>query len=123
MAKESEVPKLDLEQFVFKPPGPMGWGFEISEYDIENAKRGILNIIETEEQLLDLGKIYELGANTISKNEKQENVEVERVEEVIVNIMEDKLIEPENRIRIILPVGPLKLPWLPKKDKKKRNEY
>lgn len=123
MTNEREVPKLDLSQFVFKPPGPMGWAFNISEEEIAHAKNGILKIMEAEDRLSELEGIYELSLNKVGAKESENQVEEIEVEEMLeVQTEEIKVNEPKDNIRIILPVGPLKAPWLPKKEKKRRKK-
>lgn len=114
LSEENIIPRLDLSQFVFTPPGPMGWTFEITEDEIENAKKGILSIIEAEERLIEFGKIYELEL----KGKVVETDSVEKKEEVHVEEVIEE--EPTESIRIILPTGPLKAPWLPQRKKKRR---
>lgn len=113
MTKENEIPRLNLEQFIFTPPGPMGWSFEISEEEIEKARFGITKMIETEEGLDQLGDIYELGIN--EKMEVLKNVEDSLKQ---VEIVKEEEIQ-EDIIKIILPIKPLKGPWLSKKYRKK----
>lgn len=116
MSKEHDLPRLDLSQFVFTPPGPMGWAFDITEEDIQNAKEGILNIIETEERLTKLGEVYEIGLNVSKRNITVDSLTQE------VEIEEEKQEIELNNIKIVLPLGPLKAPWLQKKMKKHRKK-
>lgn len=113
MTKENEIPRLNLEQFIFTPPGPMGWSFEISEEAIEKARSGITKMIETEEKLDHLGDIYELGINKKMEIQKTIEAPIKQVE-----VVEKEEIQ-EDIIKIILPIKPLKGPWLSKKIRKK----
>lgn len=113
MKEENDIPRLDLSQFVFTPPGPMGWTFNISEEDIENAKQGIQNIIDAEERLISLGKVYELSIQGPITDTQLEEIQEDK--ELV-----PEQIEPIEKIKIILPVGPLKAPWLPKRNRKKK---
>ncbi len=67
MSDENDnIPILDLESFVFTPPGPMGWAFEVTEEDMKNAKEGVKNIIEAE-RILSLDSFIELSSKEYSE--------------------------------------------------------
>lgn len=59
--QKASISKLDLDQFVFTPPGPMGW----QAHDSISAEK------EEEEKHLDVGSIRELLTSMHRKNIKK----------------------------------------------------
>ncbi|PGL73824.1 hypothetical protein [Bacillus thuringiensis] len=132
MSSEQEeivIPILDLEKFVFSPPGPMGW--ELSEY--EQQKNIVLNessVLENlaiikEVELEDLPKIGLLDLeeklppkttmiDEVQDKEIQDVIELEEQSEELNEIVLTQIEKPKIKVTIITPDHPLKGPWVSK---------
>ncbi len=132
MSSEQEeivIPILDLEKFVFSPPGPMGW--ELSEY--EQQKNIVLNessVLENlaiikEVELEELPKIglLDLEEKSLPKNtmidvvqdkEIQDVIELEEQSKELNEIVLTQIEKPKIKVTIITPDHPLKGPWVSK---------
>ncbi|MBG9465179.1 hypothetical protein ABE55_01135 [Bacillus thuringiensis] len=132
MSSEQEeivIPILDLEKFVFSPPGPMGW--ELSEY--EQQKNIVLNessVLENlaiikEVELEELPKIGLLDLeeklppkttmiDDVKDKEIQDVIELEEQSEELNEIVLTQIEKPKIKVTIITPDHPLKGPWVSK---------
>lgn len=132
MSSEQEeivIPILDLEKFVFSPPGPMGW--ELSEY--EQQKNIVLNessVLENlaiikEVELEELPKIGLLDLeeklppkttmiDEVQDKEIQDVIELEEQSEELNEIVLTQIEKPKIKVTIITPDHPLKGPWVSK---------
>ncbi|PFF27169.1 hypothetical protein [Bacillus thuringiensis] len=132
MSSEQEeivIPILDLEKFVFSPPGPMGW--ELSEY--EQQKNIVLNessVLENlaiikEVELEELPKIGLLDLeeklppkttmiDEVQDKEIQDVIELEEQSEELNGIVLTQIEKPKIKVTIITPDHPLKGPWVSK---------
>ncbi|PEB36198.1 hypothetical protein COM77_10755 [Bacillus cereus] len=132
MSSEQEeivIPILDLEKFVFSPPGPMGW--ELSEY--EQQKNIVLNessVLENlaiikEVELEELPKIGLLDLeeklppktkmiDDVQDKEIQDVIELEEQSEELNEIVLTQIEKPKIKVTIITPDHPLKGPWVSK---------
>ena len=132
MSSEQEeivIPILDLEKFVFSPPGPMGW--ELAEY--EQQKNIVLNessVLENlaiikEVELEELPKIGLLDLeeksppkttmiDEIQDKEIQDVIELEEQSEELNEIVLTQIEKPKIKVTIITPDYPLKGPWVSK---------
>ncbi|PFD40674.1 hypothetical protein CN285_13645 [Bacillus cereus] len=140
--EEIVIPILDLEKFVFSPPGPMGW--ELSEY--EQQKNIVLNESSVLENLVIIKEIelVELPKNGLIELEKQIPLKTTKIDEIndegIQNVIEleeqnqeqneiilteieernqeqDEVVlteieKPKVKVKIIPHDQPLKSPWL-----------
>ncbi|MGE7881920.1 hypothetical protein [Bacillus sp. NPDC094077] len=129
--EEIVIPILDLEKFMFSPPGPMGW--EMSEYEqtLEKQKDIVLDessILENlaiikDIELVELPIVGLLELETISS--KTNTIVKDIVEEINdedIQIVEEEAIQsdfittepekPKIKIKIITPNEPLKRPWI-----------
>ncbi|WP_242316177.1 hypothetical protein [Bacillus cereus group sp. BfR-BA-01355] len=125
--EEIVIPILDLEKFVFSPPGPMGW--ELSEY--EQQKNIVLNessvlenlaIIE-EVELEELPKIGLLDLeekspqkttiiDEVKDEETQNAIEIEEQKPEKNEAVPTQIEKPKVKVKIITPDHPLKSPWI-----------
>ena len=71
--QKASISKLDLDQFVFTPPGPMGW----QAHDSMSAEK------EEEEKHLDVGSIRELPHINAPKEYQEEKKEKETEHNII----------------------------------------
>ncbi|KAA0780951.1 hypothetical protein [Bacillus sp. TE8-1] len=132
MSSEQEeivIPILDLEKFVFSPPGPMGW--ELAEY--EQQKNIVLNessVLESlaiikEVELEELPKIGLLDLeeksppkttmiDKIQDKEIQDVIELEEQSEELNEVVLTQIEKPKIKVTIITPDHPLKGPWVSK---------
>ena len=132
MSSEQEeivIPILDLEKFVFSPPGPMGW--ELSEY--EQQKNIVLNessVLENlaiikEVELEELPKIGLLDLeeksppkttmiDDVQDKEIQDVIELEEQSEELNEVVLTQIEKPKIKVTIITPDHPLKGPWVSK---------
>ncbi|AGG05546.1 MULTISPECIES: hypothetical protein [Bacillus cereus group] len=132
MSSEQEeivIPILDLDKFVFSPPGPMGW--ELSEY--EQQKNIVLNessVLENlaiikEVELEELPKIGLLDLeeklpqkttmiDEVQDKEIQDVIELEEQSEELNEIVLTQIEKPKIKVTIITPDHPLKGPWVSK---------
>ncbi len=127
--EEIVIPILDLEKFVFSPPGPMGW--ELSEY--EQQKNIVLNessVLENlaiikEVELEELPKIGLLDLeeklppktkmiDEVQDKEIQDVIELEEQSEELNEIVLTQIEKPKIKVTIITPDHPLKGPWVSK---------
>ncbi|EEL53038.1 hypothetical protein COD82_26080 [Bacillus cereus] len=127
--EEIVIPILDLEKFVFSPPGPMGW--ELSEY--EQQKNIVLNessVLENlaiikEVELEELPKIGLLDLedksppkttmiDEVQDKEIQDVMELEEQSEELNEIVLTQIEKPKIKVTIITPDHPLKGPWVSK---------
>ncbi|MCQ6337809.1 MULTISPECIES: hypothetical protein [Bacillus cereus group] len=127
--EEIVIPILDLEKFVFSPPGPMGW--ELSEY--EQQKNIVLNessVLENlaiikEVELEELPKIGLLDLeeklppktkmiDEVQDKEIQDVIELEEQIEELNEIVLTQIEKPKIKVTIITPDHPLKGPWVSK---------
>ncbi|MED3219059.1 hypothetical protein P4380_22200 [Bacillus thuringiensis] len=125
--EEIVIPILDLEKFVFSPPGPMGW--ELSEYEqqknivlnessvLENLE--IIKEIELEELpkigLLDLEEQSSQKTTIIDevKDEETQNaIEIEEQNPEQNEVVPTQIEKPKVKFKIITPDQPLKSPWI-----------
>ncbi|MED1677980.1 hypothetical protein P4V04_15325 [Bacillus subtilis] len=86
--QKASISKLDLDQFVFTPPGPMGW----QAHDSMSAEK------EEEEKHLDVGSIRELAHINVPKEYKEETKEKETDHKIVDDEEETKfetILEPE----------------------------
>ncbi|AEP92090.1 spore coat protein YtxO [Bacillus subtilis subsp. subtilis str. RO-NN-1] len=87
--QKASISKLDLDQFVFTPPGPMGW----QAHDSISAEK------EEEEKHLDVGSIRELPhINNAPKEYQKETKEKETDHKIVDDEEETKfetILEPE----------------------------
>ncbi|PFB30274.1 hypothetical protein [Bacillus cereus] len=132
MSSEQEeivIPILDLEKFVFSPPGPMGW--ELSEY--EQQKNIVLNefsVLENlaiikEGELEELPKIGLLDLedksatkttmiDEVQDKEIQDVMELEEQSEEFNEVVLTQIEKPKIKVTIITPNHSLKGPWVSK---------
>ncbi|MED2584978.1 hypothetical protein P4201_32340 [Bacillus thuringiensis] len=132
MSSEQEeivITILDLDKFVFSPPGPMGW--ELSEY--EQQKNIVLNessVLENlaiikEVELEELPKIGLLDLeeklpqkttmiDEVQDKEIQDVIELEEQSEELNEIVLTQIEKPKIKVTIITPDHPLKGPWVSK---------
>ncbi|MDF9496087.1 hypothetical protein COJ37_03170 [Bacillus cereus] len=132
MSSEQEeivIPILDLEKFVFSPPGPMGW--ELSEY--EQQKNIVLNessVLENlaiikEGELEELPKIGLLDLedksatkttmiDEVQDKEIQDVIELEEQSEELNEVVLTQIEKPKIKVTIITPNHSLKGPWVSK---------
>ncbi|PEQ98440.1 hypothetical protein B1R38_05510 [Bacillus cereus] len=132
MSSEQEeivIPILDLEKFVFSPPGPMGW--ELSEY--EQQKNIVLNessVLENlaiikEGELEELPKIGLLDLedksatkttmiDEVQDKEIQDVMELEEQSEGLNEVVLTQIEKPKIKVTIITPNHSLKGPWVSK---------
>lgn len=132
MSSEQEeivIPILDLEKFVFSPPGPMGW--ELSEY--EQQKNIVLNessVLENlaiikEGELEELPKIGLLDLedksatkttmiDEVQDKEIQDVMELEEQSEELNEVVLTQIEKPKIKVTIITPNHSLKGPWVSK---------
>lgn len=130
MSSEQEeiiIPILDLEKFVFSPPGPMGW--ELSEY--EQQKNIVLNessVLENlavikEVELEELPKIGLLDLeeesppkttmiDEVQDKEIQDVIELEEQSKELNETVLTQIEKPKIKVTIITPDHPLKGPWV-----------
>lgn len=127
--EEIVIPILDLEKFVFSPPGPMGW--ELSEY--EQQKNIVLNESSVLENLaiikeIELEELPKIGLLDLEEQSLQKTTIIDEVkDEEIQNAIELKEQNPEQnevvptqiekpkvKVKIITPDHPLKSPWIAK---------
>lgn len=127
--EEIVIPILDLEKFVFSPPGPMGW--ELSEY--EQQKNIVLNESSVLENLaiikeIELEELPKIGLLDLEEQSPQKTTIIDEVkDEEIQNAIELKEQNPEQnevvptqiekpkvKVKIITPDHPLKTPWIAK---------
>ncbi|MGE6599991.1 hypothetical protein [Bacillus proteolyticus] len=125
--EEIVIPILDLEKFVFSPPGPMGW--ELSEY--EQQKNIVLNESSVLENLVIIKEIelVELPKDGLIELEKQIPPKTTKIDEIndegIQNVIEleernqeqnevilTEIEKPKVKVKIIPHDQPLKSPWL-----------
>ncbi|MES5893758.1 MULTISPECIES: hypothetical protein [Bacillus cereus group] len=129
--EEIVIPILDLEKFMFSPPGPMGW--EMSEYEqtLEKQKDIVLDessILENlaiinDIELVELPTVGLLELETISS--KTNTIVKDIVDEINdedIQIVEEEAVQsdfsttepekPKIKIQIITPNEPLKRPWI-----------
>nr|WGD68600.1 hypothetical protein P5630_11985 [Bacillus subtilis]WGD88162.1 hypothetical protein P5656_00260 [Bacillus subtilis] len=78
--QKASISKLDLDQFVFTPPGPMGW----QAHDSIPAEKG------EEEKHLDMGGIRELPHINASKEYQEETKEKETDHKIVDDEEETK---------------------------------
>lgn len=86
--QKASISKLDLDQFVFTPPGPMGW----QAHDSTSAEK------EEEEKHLDVGSIRELPHINAPKEYQEETKEKETDHKIVDDEEETKfetILEPE----------------------------
>ncbi|PRS93971.1 hypothetical protein [Bacillus subtilis] len=86
--QKASISKLDLDQFVFTPPGPMGW----QAHDSISAEK------EEEEKHLDVGIIRELPHINAPKEYQKETKEKETDRKIVDDEEETKFettLEPE----------------------------
>ncbi|MGX5440593.1 hypothetical protein [Bacillus cereus] len=125
--EEIVIPILDLEKFMFSPPGPMGW--EMSEYeqtlekqqDIVLDESSILEnlaIIQNIE-LVELPTVGLLELETISSKTKNiddeiydEDIQIVEEEAVQLESITTETEKPKIKIKIVTPNDPLKRPWI-----------
>jgi hypothetical protein len=81
--EQAKIPKLDLDQFSFSPPGPMGWSFAEYEKMLENLGHVVLNEKSVKEnlQVLEQKELIELGADM--KNPSTETVQTDTAENIV----------------------------------------
>ncbi|QKH05136.1 hypothetical protein FOC93_02900 (plasmid) [Bacillus cereus] len=87
MSSEQEeivIPILDLEKFVFSPPGPMGW--ELSEY--EQQKNIVLNESSVLENLaiikeIELEELPKIGLLDLEEQSSQKTTIVDEVKDEV----------------------------------------
>lgn len=127
--EELVIPILDLEKFVFSPPGPMGW--ELAEY--EQQRNIVLNESSVLENLaiikeLELEELPKIGLLDLAEQSPQKNTIIDEVkDEEIQNIIEleeqnqeqnevilTQIEKPKVKVKIITPDHPLKGPWIAK---------
>ncbi|KAB2393458.1 MULTISPECIES: hypothetical protein [Bacillus cereus group] len=130
MSSEQEeivIPILDLEKFVFSPPGPMGW--ELSEY--EQQKNIVLNESSVLENLaiikeMELEELPKIGLLDLEEQSSQKTTIIDEVkDEETQNAIEleeqnpeqDEVVptpieKPKVKVKIITPDQPLKSPWI-----------
>lgn len=125
--EEIVIPILDLEKFVFSPPGPMGW--ELSEY--EQQKNIVLNESSVLENLaiikeIELEELPKIGLldleeqssqkTTIIDEEKDEEtqnaIEIEEQNLEQNEVVPTQIEKPKVKVKIITPDQPLKSPWI-----------
>lgn len=53
---QPSIPKLELEKFIFSPPGPMGWSFSEYEHMLEDPANIVLNETAVQKKLSDLSQ-------------------------------------------------------------------
>ncbi|OJD58290.1 hypothetical protein [Bacillus sp. NH11B] len=129
--EEIVIPILNLEKFMFSPPGPMGW--EMSEYEqtLEKQKDIVLDessILENlaiikDIELVELPTVGLLELETISS--KTNTIVKDIVDEINdedIQIVEEEAVQsdlsttepekPKIKIQIITPNEPLKRPWI-----------
>ncbi|MEK7019508.1 hypothetical protein [Bacillus sp. FSL R9-9410] len=80
--EEIVIPILDLEKFVFSPPGPMGW--ELSEY--EQQKNIVLNESSVLENLaiikeIELEELPKIGLLDLEENSPQKTTIIDEVKD------------------------------------------
>ncbi|MBS9806197.1 hypothetical protein J4052_24985 [Bacillus toyonensis] len=125
--EEIVIPILDLEKFMFSPPGPMGW--EMSEYEqtLEKQKDIVLDessilenlaIIQNIE-LVELPTVGLLELETISSKTKNiddeiydEDIQIVEEEAVQLESITTEPEKPKIKIKIVTPNDPLKRPWI-----------
>ncbi|KZD27504.1 hypothetical protein BW897_06560 [Bacillus cereus] len=128
--EEIVIPILDLEKFMFSPPGPMGW--EMSEYEqtLEKQKEIVLDessILENLAIIKDIGLVELpimglLELETISSKTTIDKDVNDEINDGDIQIVEEEAVqsdfiatEPEKskiKIQIITPNEPLKRPWI-----------
>ncbi|WP_259415684.1 hypothetical protein [Bacillus toyonensis] len=129
--EEIVIPILDLEKFMFSPPGPMGW--EMSEYEqtLEEQKDIVLDessilenlaIIQNIE-LVELPTVGLLELETISSKTDtlvkdmdtgiyDEDIQTVEEEAVQLDSITTEPEKPKIKIKIVTPNDPLKRPWI-----------
>ncbi|QBJ83477.1 hypothetical protein C7M23_01767 [Bacillus subtilis] len=112
--QKASISKLDLDQFVFTPPGPMGW----QAHDSISAEK------EEEEKHLDVGSIRELPHINAPKEYQKETKEKETDHKIVDDEEEDEDEEPdlaeEAKVEIIiLPSESKPAPWFSQTVKRK----
>ncbi|MDA2385885.1 hypothetical protein PDN41_30285 [Bacillus cereus] len=130
MSSEQEeivIPILDLEKFVFSPPGPMGW--ELSEY--EQQKNIVLNESSVLENLeiikeIELEELPKIGLldleekspqkttiiDEVKDEETQNSIEIEEQKPEQNEVVPTQIEKPKVKVKIITPDHPLKSPWI-----------
>ncbi|NUC18012.1 hypothetical protein EXW28_14305 [Bacillus mycoides] len=129
--EEIVIPILDLEKFMFSPPGPMGW--EMSEYEqtLEKQKEIVLDessILENlaiikDIELVELPTMGLLELETISSKTTTIDKDVnDEINDGDIQIVEEEAVQsdfiatepekPKIKIQIITPNEPLKRPWI-----------
>ncbi|VXC78790.1 conserved hypothetical protein [Bacillus mycoides] len=129
--EEIVIPILDLEKFMFSPPGPMGW--EMSEYEqtLEKQKEIVLDessILENLAIIKDIGLVELptmglLELETISSKTTTIDKDVnDEINDGDIQIVEEEAVQsdciatepekPKIKIQIITPNEPLKRPWI-----------
>ncbi|ANC22770.1 MULTISPECIES: hypothetical protein [Bacillus cereus group] len=97
MSSEQEeivIPILDLEKFVFSPPGPMGW--ELSEY--EQQKNIVLNESSVLENLeiikeIELEELPKIGLLDLEEKSPQKTTIIDEVKDEVKNEVQDEEIQ------------------------------
>jgi Ran GTPase-activating protein (RanGAP) involved in mRNA processing and transport len=92
--KQSKIPRLDLNQFSFSPPGPMGWSFAEYEKMLENLDHVVLNEKSVKDNLevLEQKELTEYPTVPISMEERDTEIVQTDKEENIVH--QDHPLEP-----------------------------
>ncbi|MDZ5609047.1 hypothetical protein U2I54_18750 [Bacillus pseudomycoides] len=121
------IPILDLDKFIFSPPGPMGWALSEYEQTLGTPQDIVLNelsVVENlaavkEEELVELPTIGLLDLKEVDNNQEIATSE-ELVEEVTDEVTDEIIeleekedlvpLEPENpkiKVRLIAPHQPV----------------
>ncbi|UYX55744.1 hypothetical protein M3Y14_31230 (plasmid) [Bacillus thuringiensis] len=121
--EEIVIPILDLEKFVFSPPGPMGW--ELSEY--EQQKNIVLNESSVLENLaiikeIELEELPKIGLLDLEEQSPQNTTIIDEVKDKEVqNAIELEEQSPQNTT-IIDEVKDEEIQKTRKKKKKKKKK-
>lgn len=98
MTENPKIPKLELEKFIFSPPGPMGWNMAEYEKMLQNLDQLVLNEETVTSQLETLRKheLVELALSGVLHAQLPitENIEINSQEEEEVEVASN--VEVEN---------------------------
>ncbi|CAG9620284.1 hypothetical protein [Sutcliffiella rhizosphaerae] len=96
MTENSKIPKLELEKFVFSPPGPMGWNMAEYEKMLKNPDQLVLNETTVHSQLeaLSSNALVELSlSGKLSTNKHRSKDEEVLDDEDIIEIKVEEEVE------------------------------
>ncbi|MGA5663482.1 hypothetical protein ACPCZR_29070 [Bacillus bombysepticus] len=97
MSSEQEeivIPILDLEKFVFSPPGPMGW--ELSEYEqqkniVQNESSVLENLAIIKE--IELEELPKIGLLDLEEQSSQKTTIIDEVKNEVKDEVKDEEIQ------------------------------